>query len=451
MKTRLILLAALGFWIVGPAGRADDWPQFRGPNRDNVSKETGLLKAWPKDGPKLLWTATSKSGKKDAGYGLSDVAIVGDTLYTMGARGEDEYVLAFDVNSGKEKWAAQVGKIFTFQSNTWGDGPRSTPTVDVDSVYALGGQGELVCVKRDSGTLVWKKSFANDFHGQVMEFAEGTNWGFCESPLIDGDKLICCPGGPDGWMVALDKKTGNLLWRTKEITDQAADSSAVVAVIGGVRQYVNCSYKGENGGGVAGVDPNTGKILWYGLNKTFHVYALCSTPIVKDNLVYICAGESKGCSLFEVTKDDKGKFTAKDIYASNRKAQGLMVNQHGGVLLTNGCIFGHSEGKGWLCQDFKSGNLKWSEKFRLEGKGSLTCADGCLYLLSDQGEVALIEASTEEWKELGRFKLPELSPSRQTRPTHVSVQVWTHPVVANGRLYLRDQEFLYCYDVRSPK
>jgi hypothetical protein len=440
-------------WLIGAAGclaiavavsKADDWPQWHGARRDNINTETGLLKSWPKEGPKLLWTC------KSAGFGLSSIAVVGDTFYTMGADAKDEYLLAFEVGNAKPKWKTKIGDTFTFKLNYWGEGPRGTPTVDGDFVYGIGGQGDLVCVRRANGDPIWKKSFTKDFNGQVMEYAPPMNWGFCESPLIDGDSLICCPGGKDGWMVCLDKKDGKLRWRTKEITDQAADSSAVIAEIDGVRQIVQCSYKGADGGGLVGVEPKTGKVLWYALNPKFNVYSLCPTPIVKGRLIYTHVGEAENgsCHLHEVSKNAAGKFEAKNIYG--RPAQKVMKNVHGGVILVGDVIFGYSETLGWICQDFKTGEAKWEEKERF-GKGTLTCADGMLYLLSEGGEVMLIPASTKEWEEKGKFALPALSKSREERRSHSQVQVWTHPVVANGRLYVRDQELIYCYDVRAPK
>jgi outer membrane protein assembly factor BamB len=261
MSIRPLLLVITCFIAVAAAALADDWPQWRGPNRDDISKETGLLKEWPKGGPKLLWKCS------DAGLGFSGFAVVGDVLYTMGARNEEEYAIALNVKEGKQLWAAKIGPIFTFKSNVWGDGPRATPTVDGDSVYCLGGFGELVCLKRDKGEVIWRKNLIKDFKGQIMVYSEGltgpTGWGYCESPLVDRDQLICCPGGPDGWMTALDKVTGKVKWRTKELPDEATDSSLVVATIGGVRQYINSYFKDSaEGGGLAGVDAKSGKVLW---------------------------------------------------------------------------------------------------------------------------------------------------------------------------------------------
>jgi outer membrane protein assembly factor BamB len=443
MRNCFRLLVALAILVIPALLHAADWPQWRGPRRDGVSLETGLLQSWPTAGPKLLWTC------KQAGYGLSSMAVVGDTLYTCGVRGDDEYVLAFEVASGKEKWNAKIGKMFTFRANVWGDGPRATPTVDGDRVYAYGGQGDLVCVERDTGKVVWRKTNDGDFKGQIMVYTvNGLSWGFAASPLIDGDVLVFCPGGPDGWMAALDKKTGAVNWRTKDVPDQAPYASTVVADIGGVRQYIGYSFQGVNGGGLRGVDAKTGKMLWYVHNDKFKdVAAICSTPIVKDNLVYVSINQNVGCYLYEITKDNAGQFHAKDLY--DPQAQKLMQNHHCGVVLVGDYLYGYSDTLGFLCQDFKTGKEKWAERNKIDGKCAVSSADGYLYLLTEEGEAVLLRASPADWEEHGRFSLPALSTSRQTRPTHAQTKSWVHPVVANGRLYLRDQEFIYCYHVRA--
>jgi hypothetical protein len=194
------------------------------------------------------------------------------------------------------------------------------------------------------------------------------------------------------------------------------------------------------------VDAKSGKVLWNFPVKRYGIYAVCPTPVVKDDLVYATAGYAAGCNLLRITKDAGGKFKAEDLY--NDKARKLMQNDHGGVVLVDGHIYGYGDSRGWLCQELATGKEVWSDRNALDGKGSLTFADGNLYLLSDEGEAVLLKATTEGWQEKGRFQLPELSKTRQSRPTHQSIKVWTHPVVANGRLYLRDQEFIYCYAVK---
>jgi outer membrane protein assembly factor BamB len=401
---------------------AADWPQWRGPDRTDVSRETGLLKAWPKGGPKLLWT------HDEAGAGYAGFSVVGERLYSMGAWKGKEHVFALDVKSGKRLWSAEVGPRF---DNPWGGGPRSTPTVASGLVFALGAQGNLVCVKADSGEVVWKKALVDDLDGAQPNM----NWGYSESPLLDGNRVIVTPGGPGGTLAALDKKTGKVLWRSKDWTDEANYSSAVVATFGGVRQYVQMT--GES---VAGVRAKDGKLLWrYARAQRIVV----PTPIVFDNLVYVTSGYGAGCQLLEVSASG-GKFDCEERY-SNRN----LVNNHGGVVRVGPRAFGYCDRNGWVCQKLEDGSLVWRET-RALGKGSLTCADGLLYCVTEEdGTVALVEAIPKRWREKGRFTIPRRT--KLPRPRNARNNVWVHPVVANGRLYLRDQELIFCYDVKASR
>jgi outer membrane protein assembly factor BamB len=395
-----------------------DWPQWRGPDRTDVSRETGLLTTWPKEGPRLLWTFDR------AGIGYSGPAIVAGKLYTLGARGDTEYVLAIDSKTGQELWSTKIEPVF---SNGWGDGPRSTPTVDGDLLVALGAGGELVCVETAAGKIRWQVNLQKDLGGHMM-----TSWGYTESPLVDGDQVVCTPGGGQGTFAALDKKTGRLLWRSKELTDPAAYSSMIVAEVGGVRQYINMT-----GRGVAGVAADDGRLLWHsplGANGT----AIVPTPIFYADHVYVTSGYGAGCGLLKLGPDGKST-TAEEIYANK-----TLKNHHGGVVQLGDYVYGYSDGEGWVCQDMRTGKNVWEEKNKLE-KGSLTCADGRLYCYGENnGTVVLIEATPEGWKECGRFQIP-----RQTDKPRKLGHIWTHPVVAGGRLYLRDQDLIFCYDVRE--
>ena len=455
MPTRWFLLGVAGLLVGAIAALADDWPQFRGPDRTDISKEKGLLKTWPKDGPKLLWKYNQ------AGTGFSGFAIVGDVLYTMGTHATTMNLPSLwtsrTASSPSNCGPARSGQNSPPKYRPLGaTAHAATPTVDGDFVYCLGGKGELVALKRTSGEVVWRKSFVKDFKGEIMDYGLNvtgpSGWGYCESPLIDGDQLICCPGGANGWMVALDKKKGSVVWRTKEVTDKAADSSTVVATIGGVRQYINSMFKGKGtgkGGGVAGVEAKTGKLLWhFPIEKYDQLYAISPTPVVQGDLVYVTANDA-GCHLLQIAKDASGKFSAKDLYKSpTNKANKVMQNDHGGVVLLDGRIYGNSISRGWTCQELKSGKEKWSDKNGLDGKtGALTYADGSFYLVNQEGEVALVAATTEEWQEKGHFTLPELSKIRE-RDSHRAIGAWTHPVVSGGRLFLRDQELIFCYAVR---
>jgi outer membrane protein assembly factor BamB len=390
-----------------------DWPQWRGPNRDGLSAETGLLKEWPKEGPPLLWKATG------LGAGYSGVSLAGQRIFTMGEQTEANHVLALNRADGKILWATRLGKA---GAPGWGGfaGPRATPTVEGSLVFALGQYGEVICVKAEDGKEAWRKHLTTDFGGPMVE------WGFSESPLVDGDQVLFTPGGPKGTLVALNKNTGDLIWQTKDWTDNAHYSSIIIAEIDGVRQYVQLTDKS-----LAGVAPNDGKVLWKTARKG--ATAVIPTPIYADGHVYVTSGYDIGCNLFKVAKGSD--FTATQVYANK-----VMVNQHGGVVKLGEHLYGHSDTKGWTCQDFKSGEAQWQEKNKLR-KGSLVYADGRLYCReeAEQGVVALVEATPSGFIEKGRFTPPDRSGKKS----------WPHPVIAGGRLYLRDQDVLLCYGVKT--
>ena len=405
----LLVLSAtsFGFAAVG------DWPQWRGPNRDGISTETGLLKSWPAGGPQLAWKATG------LGRGYSSVSIVGNRIFTVGDADDSSAVVALDLAGGKILWSAKLGKT------GGGDGypgPRSTPTVDGDLVFALGQFGDLVCFESGSGKERWRKNLAIYFSGRMM-----SGWGYSESPLVDGDKMVCTPGGANGTVVALNKNTGAVVWQAKEMKDAAAYSSVIKADIGGVPQYIQLTDSS-----VAGVAANDGRLLWRGTRRG--QVAVVPTPIFYDNQIFVTSGYGVGCNLFKVTPAG-GKFSVEEVY-HNRD----MVNHHGGVVRVGEHLYGYSDGKGWVCQEFKTGRIVWAEKDKL-GKGSLVAADGHLYLRSESGKgnVVLIEASPKGYKETGRFPQPDRSQANS----------WAHPVVAGGKLYLRDQDVLLCYDVKQ--
>lgn len=390
---------------------ADDWPQWRGPNRDDISKETGLLKKWPAGGPKRLWL------NEDVGLGYSGFAVVGGTLYTQGARDAIEYVIAVDAATGKEKWAAEAGPLL---QNKWGDGPRGTPTVDGDKVYAISGKGTLNCLSAADGKVLWSTRLVEDLGGKLQ------NWGYTESPIVEGNLVICTPGGAAGTMAAFDRASGKKAWQTEGWDDVAQYASIVPATINGVRQLVQLTGKS-----IAGVSPESGKVLWRQdfPGKT----AVIPTPIVKGNQVFVSAGYGVGCMMVEISADN----TVKQIYANTD-----LENHHGGVILVGDYLYGHSNKGGWTCMDFATGKVEWTEK-KAVGKGAIHCADGMFYLQDEKtGEIVLVEVSPKGFKEKSRFTLEP-----QTMQRKPDGRVWTHPVVSGGHLFLRDQELLSCYDV----
>jgi len=399
-------------WIaIAVAAHAADWPQWRGPDRTDISKETGLLKEWPKEGPPKVWMS------KEAGLGYSGFAVVGDTLYSMGAKDDKEFLFALDVNDGRLKWSSDVGPLLT---NNWGDGPRATPTVDGDLLYVLNGKGNLVCANTSDGAIVWQKTMA-ELGGKTP------NWGYCESVLIDGEKAVCTPGGKQGALAAFNKKTGEPIWQSKDFKEDAQYSSIIVADHNGKRQYIQLMQKK-----LVGIDAENGNVLW--VTDWVGRTAVIPTPIFHDGCVFITSGYGAGCKLVKLEPEQ-----AVDVYQNTN-----MKNHHGGVILVGDYLYGFSDGLGWVCQDFKTGEVKWNEKSQL-GKGCLTCADGMLYLVDEaRGEVALIEASPEGYQEHGRFTLEP-----QTTQRKPSGRIWTHPTIADGKLYLRDQELLFCFDVKA--
>lgn len=399
--------------LTASSAHAADWPQWRGVDRTGISKETGLLKSWPADGPKRIWLF------ENAGQGYSGPAIAGGKYFTMGTRDGGEILLVLDANTGKEASTAKLGSVL---KNRWGDGPRGTPTLDGDRVYALSGPGDLVCLSVTDGKILWQTNLTG-LGGKVP------NWGYCESVLVDGNQVVCTPGGSQGAIAALDKQTGKLLWQTKEFTDGAHYSSMVTAEINGTRQYVQLVEKN-----FVGISAKDGRLLWKS-EFPFGRTAVIPTPISKGNEVYVTAGYGAGCKKITIGADN----SVTTVFENK-----VMKNHHGGVILVGEHLYGHSsEPNSWVCQNFNTGEEVWA--YRDVKKGPLAYADGMLFCQEeDSGMIVLAEASPKGWKEHGSFKLDPQSKIRSS-----SGRIWTHPVILNGKLYLRDQDLIYCFDVKS--
>jgi outer membrane protein assembly factor BamB len=391
-----------------------DWPTWRGPARDDLSKETGLLKEWPKEGPPLAWEA------KGLGSGFSSVSVADGRIFTMGDTDGAEFVFALSATDGKQLWSVNVGPPGKVNH----PGSRSTPTVDGNLVYALDPLGQLTCLNTADGKEVWHTHLEKDLGGKHP------GWAYAESVLIDGDHLICTPGGKEGTLAALDKKTGKVVWRSEGITDPAGYSSAVPADIGGKHQIVQFTPDS-----VFGVAADTGKLLWRAERKG--QTAVIPTPIVHDNLVYVTSGYGVGDDLFRIDVSTS-EFKAEKVYANK-----VIINHHGGVILYQGDVYGYCDGHGdkggWTCQKLTDGNALWQDK-KL-GKGSIGYADGHFYLRAEggPGTIVLIDASPDGYKERGRFDPPDRS----------RLEAWPHPIIAGGKLYIRDQNVLLCYDVKA--
>lgn len=401
------------------------WPQWRGPNRDGVATEKSLLKKWSEEGPPLAW----KVGGLGSGY--SSVAVADGKIFTLGKRSGSEFLIAIDENGHKELWAARLGR-------PWNDGPRSTPTVDGDRVYAVGPHGDLICVSTAQGKEIWRRSFAKDFGGRMM-----SGWGFCESPLIDGDKLLCTPGGAEHTIVSLNKMTGEETlskgekWKCSvpEIGPRgrtgAGYSSIVISEACNHKQYVQLFGKG-----VVGIDAETGKFLW-GYNRVANGTANIPTPVIRGDYVFCSTGYGTGSALLHLVKDGDG-IKAEEKYFLDAKT---LQNHHGGLVLIGDHIYGgHGHNNGFpICVEMLSGKIVW-RKDRGPGTGSaaVVAADGQLYFRYQNGKMALISATPEGYHLNGEFQIPNVhSPS------------WAHPVVAGGKLYLREQDDLLVYNVST--
>jgi outer membrane protein assembly factor BamB len=424
MRTLTRLLLASGVLAVAAA----DWPQWRGPDRDGISKETGLLKTWPKTGPDLAWTY------QGGGTGYSAPAVVGGKIYLPGARDGTEYLLALD-DQGKELWAAKIGPMYDFKGNAWSGGPNSTPSVDGDLIIVAGSQGIVLCVDK-TGKEVWRKDLVKDVGAAVNPVGgdpAGNGWGFSWSPLVDGKNLIVTPGGPKGLFAALNKTDGTVVWQSKDVTDKCTYGSPVAAEIGGVRQYITLVQNG-----VVAVSAKTGALLWQHRHEDPYPDVVCGTPLVQGNLVYLSVGYGAGAELLKVTGDGQ-KFKVEVVYANKE-----IGNKQGGVVLVDGFVYGNHEARFWVCQDFMTGAVKWQSPRRGLPAGAVLYADGNLYCVcQDRDEIGLIAASSTAYKENGRFPLPQKSALRKP-----SGRLWTLPALSDGKLYVRDQELLFCYKVK---
>jgi len=408
---------------------ADDWPQWRGQHRDGKSPETGLLQQWPEGGPPLAWSA----GGIGAGY--SGVSIADGRIYSMGDLADGQYVFALDEGSGELLWKTRVGSIHDDSR----PGPRSTPTVDGGSVFVMTTEGDVVCLASKSGEQVWRRSMTEDFKGYLMKAMGSYDWKVSESPLVDGDRVVVTPGHVEAMLVALNRKTGEELWRTqgKRLGPRGADgagyASVTVAEIAGTRQYIQLV-----GRGVIGVDAESGRLLW-GYNEVANDIANISMPIVRGDYIFASSGYGTGSGLIKIGRSDS-EFTVDQIYFLDADT---LQNHHGGLILHGDTVFtGTGHNKGFpIAVDFMTGKVAWGPE-RTAGKDSsvVTYADGRLYFRYRDGRMILVEATSEAYRERGSFVIPE-----------VKKESWSHPSIANGKLFLREQDSVHCYDIAAPR
>ena len=404
--TASIAVVALGVIVLGQAPARFDWPQWQGPDRNGISKETGLLQEWPASGPATVWSATGLGG----GYG--SIAVAGNRIYAQGLRGSMSLVHALDRATGKYVWSKNLGPG---GDNDRGPGPRGTPTIDGDRLYVLTENGLLACLKTEDATVVWQRNILRDFSGRNI------NWLISESPLVDGDRVIVTPGGRGAGVVALDKMTGATIWTSKELNDEAGYSSAVIVEVGGVRAYT--VFTSDAGVGVRASD---GKLLWRYANAA-NGTANITTPLVSGNQVFYTSAYGTGGGLVNLVAQG-GEIRATEVYFTRD-----MQNHHGGVVVVNGTLYGFNNAI-LTAIDFASGRMLWRD--RSVGKGAVTYADNRLYMLSENNVVGLADVSAAAYRETGRFSIPD-----QGLPS------WSHPVVSGGRLYIRNQGMLAAYNV----
>jgi len=405
MRIRILLLAAVVLSLASQALAQTEanWPQWRGPNRDGISKETGLLKQWPTGGPPLVWKATG------AGRGYSSFSIANGKLYTMGLRGDREFVIAFDIATGKEAWATAHGSAFR---NDRGDGPRGTPTIDGDRLYALGGNGDLSALDARTGKIIWSKNVLREFGGQNIQ------WGISESPLVLGNKVLVNAGGRGASIVAFNKTDGSVIWKSQ--SDEPGYSSGMPLDVNGLTQVVFFTASRA-----LGLDSKDGRLLWE-YERPANNVANVATPIIRANRIFISSDYGTGGGVIEIKPDNK----AQEIYFNKD-----MRNHHSSSVLVGDYLYGFSSSV-LTAMKFDTGEVAWRD--RSVGKGSLVYADGNLYCFSENGVVGLVEATPTGYKEKGRFRIQQ-----------DSLPTWAHPVVAGGRLYLRDQDTIYADDVRQ--
>lgn len=430
MPVRLLLAALLVSGLTLSSNSAEptqlskSWEQWRGPNRQNHSTDTGLIQDWNEHSPKLVWTASG------LGKGYASVSIKDNRLFTTGNLPGGQAVIAINTDDGKILWKTNL--IDSNPKHGY-PGARCTPSIDGDRLYAVSTNGAISCLSVADGEVIWTKTFDEEWDGKMM-----SGWGFSESPLVDGDLVLCTPGGKDAMMVALNKTTGEEVWKTsvKDLGEKGKDgagySSIVISNAGGVKQYVQLT-----GRGLIGVRASDGKLLW-NYNPVANKVANIPTPIVSGDYVFCSTGYGTGSALVKLSKEGEG-IKAEEVYFLNAKT---LQNHHGGMILHDGHIYcGHGHGKGFpICINLKSGKVVWGGKIRGEGSGSaaVSFADGNLIFRYESGDLALIEATPKDYILKGSFKADQ-----------VLGKAWAQPVICGGKLYLREQNVLMCYDLKK--
>jgi outer membrane protein assembly factor BamB len=407
---------------------AADWPQWRGPNRDGRSPDSGLLQSWPASGPPLAWRIAGLGG------GYSSVAVAAGRVYTLGDQEDGQYAIALNESDGSQVWKKKIGPSWEHEYL----GPRSTPTVDGDHLYIMNTEGDVICMEAATGNEVWRRSLPEEYGSHLMQAMGSTDWKYAESPLVDGDRVIVTPGITDAAMVALNKKTGEEIWKARigRLGSQGAYgagySSVVISNATGVKHYVQFI-----GRGVIGIEAETGKFLW-GYNKVANDIANIATPLVAGDYVFASSGYNTGSALIKLSPGEEGRLNAEEVYFLPPET---FQNHHGGLLLHDGYVYtGTGHNKGFpIAVRMQDGEVAWGpERNKGQNSAAITYADGRIYFRYQNGLMILVEATPEGYREHGSFEIPD-----------VRKESWSHPVIAGGKLYLREQDNLFCYDVTA--
>jgi outer membrane protein assembly factor BamB len=416
MRKQRRLACASGAVLLSLVAHAADWPQWRGPLRNGVSAETGLLQEWPKGGPRLIWQV------KNIGYGYAAPSVVGNRIYVLSNRGLDnEFVQALSTVDGKPVWATTLGKVGNPEQMPTFPAARSTPTVDGALLYALGSDGDLACVRTSDGTIQWKKNLRADFGGVPGK------WAYSESPLVDGDALIVTPGGPQTTIVALNKKTGATIWKSAVPGgDDAAYASSIVVEASGRRQYVQFLAKG-----LVAVNAKTGEFLWR-YDATGKGNTNIPSPVASGGYVYTSLSRGPGGLIHLAAAEHAAP---EQVYL-----QRGLPNSIGGSVVIGATHFG-TNSDGLVAADWVTGKVLWQEASA--GAGSIAAAGNRLYIHTEDGDVILVEATPEAYREKGRFTPPD----RPKGARGAMEKAWAYPAIANGRLYIRELDSLWAYDI----
>lgn len=421
------VFVTLGVGVVLPAeAEPTDWPQWRGPRRDGHAAPQQLAQAWVGKGPALKWEASN------LGAGYSAPAIAEGKVYTMGEVDETCLAICLDAKTGKPLWQTKIARagVRRDYSRGWGGGPRSTPTVDGDQVFVLSDIGVVAALQRDTGELLWKVDLVADHGGGIPK------WGYSESVLVDGDRVVVKPGG-EKFMVALDRKDGQMLWHSSGVNAAAHYSSVLKGVFAGTEYYVTAS-----GIGVVGVDCQSGEKL-FDNPLTGNEIATIPTPLlIGTDEIYHTSDYGAGNALLKLASTGDS-ITAEAVYHLDSKS---MQNHHGGVVLVDDVIYGFTkvDGGAWMAQDLATGETLWQQRIRGNTSGSIAYADGRLYCYDDgDGTVILLEPNRKEFTQVGQLKLP-----RETKTPRDRGAIWAHPVIANQTLYIRDQDLLFAFDIK---